>query len=229
MEKGGETHKTWRGGPVVPRFVAPMTRWPREHGRPYYLWAMILALNTFGKEPHHLDVEAESAEFPELTEIGVVGKMGLHVDVTPLAGDSHLVQGEVAGRLSVECGRCLEPFEQAFSTRFNLLLDRKDSTGVAWVEDEDQGVEDYQAHLGPDVTEIPLQSVIVEQLLLNYNFHPLPELDAAGCCVQCGRPAPTAQLPKKAEGVDPRWAKLENLKGESPVNGSAKPGSKKKN
>jgi uncharacterized protein len=189
---------------------------------------MILALSSLGKEPQTLELAAESSEFPELADTGAVGTVGLRLDATPLAGDSHLVQGEATGALSVECGRCLEPFQQAFSVRFNLLLDRKDSTGLTWAEDEDQGVEDYQAHLGPDVTEVPLQSVIAEQLLLNYNFHPLPELDAAGCCVQCGRPAPMVQGPKKAEGVDPRWAKLETLKGGSPVNGSAKPGSRKK-
>jgi uncharacterized metal-binding protein YceD (DUF177 family) len=121
-----------------------------------------------------------------------------------------------------------------FSVNFDLLVERKSTTGLEWMEDEDQGVEDYQAHVGPDVTEIPLDSIIVEQVLLNYNLHPLPDLDAAGRCVQCGRPAPTVPEPKKAEGVDPRWAKLQEIQGSkasdanSSANGSVKPAPRKK-
>ena len=85
-------------------------------------------------------------------------------------------------------------------------------------------LEDYQAKLGPDVTEVPLNAIIAEQVVLNYNLHPLPDVDAAGRCVQCGRPAVLANPPKKEVGVDPRWAKLENLKDVSGQNGAKKPG-----
>jgi uncharacterized metal-binding protein YceD (DUF177 family) len=65
--------------------------------------------------------------------------------------------------------------------------------------------------------------VIAEQVLLNYNLHPLPDLDAAGRCALCGRPAPKIEeagksaKAEKAEGIDPRWAKLGALKGEKPL------------
>jgi uncharacterized protein len=188
---------------------------------------MILPIISLGKEPETLELQGEASDFPEMAETGAKGPLTVHLEVTPLAGDSHLVRGEATGVLDGECGRCLEPISLPFSASFNLLLERKNSVGLEWVDDDDQGVEDYQALLGPDVTEIPLQSIIVEQVLLNYNLHPLPDLDAAGRCVQCGRPAPSVQEPKKAEGVDPRWAKLETLKGEPPVNGSSKPGQRK--
>lgn len=173
---------------------------------------MILPLHTLGQEPQTLEFEENASGVAELAESGVEGLFKATLDVVPLAGDSHLVQGRVEGTLAVECGRCLEPFKQPFSLKFNLLMNRKDSTGLEWADDEDQGVEDYQVALGPDVTEVPLDSVIAEQVLLNYNLHPLPDLDEAGRCVQCGRPAPTVEEPKKAEGIDPRWAKLGNLK-----------------
>jgi uncharacterized metal-binding protein YceD (DUF177 family) len=185
---------------------------------------MIIPLHTLAKEPQTLHLEADSAEAPDLRDAGVAGSMRADLDVIPLAGDSYLVQGKAEGLLDVECGRCLEPFKQPFSLKFNLLMDRKDSTGLEWVEDEDQGVEDYQVRLGPDVTEVPLDAMIAEQVLLNYNLHPLPDLDEAGRCTQCGRPAFSVEEPKKTEGVDPRWAKLENLKGTSDADGPKKPG-----
>jgi uncharacterized metal-binding protein YceD (DUF177 family) len=51
----------------------------------------------------------------------------------------------------------------------------------------------------------------VEQLLLNYNLHPLPALDASDCCVQCGKTVDSGGK-KKADRVDPRWAGLKSLK-----------------
>jgi uncharacterized protein len=183
---------------------------------------MILPITSLGKDPSTLQLHGDTTEMPELAETGVASAIEVHLDLTPLAGDSHLVQGEASGVLAAECGRCLEPIDLPFSVKFNLLLDRKDATGITWTEDDHQGVEDYQAHVGPDVTEIPLGAIIVEQVLLNYNLHPLPDLDAAGRCVQCGRPAPSVPKPEKAEGVDPRWAKLQGIqvsKGETPAGG----------
>jgi uncharacterized protein len=185
---------------------------------------MILPITALGKEISTLELKGDTSEMPELAEVGAASAVDVRLDVTPLAGDSHLVRGEASGILAAECGRCLEPIQLPFSVDFNLLVDRQDATGVAWIEDDDQGVEDYQAHVGPDVTEIPLGTIIAEQVLLNYNLHPLPDLDAAGRCVQCGRPAPAVPEPKKAEGVDPRWAKLQDIqvsKGGTPADGKA--------
>lgn len=174
---------------------------------------MILPITSLGQEPSSLTLQGTPTELPEFAEAGLTRPFEINLDLTPLAGDSHLVQGEASGVLAAECGRCLEPIDLPFSVKFNILVDHKDRAGLVWAEDDDQGVEDYQAHVGPDVTEIPLAAIIAEQVLLNYNLHPLPELDAAGRCVQCGRPAPAVPQPKKAEGVDPRWAKLRDIQG----------------
>lgn len=190
---------------------------------------MILPIIELGQDPSTINLEEDSAQAPRLADAGATGVVAVTLDVTPMDGDTHLVRGEVSGTLAAECGRCLEPVRLPFSVNFNLLLDRQDRVGITWAEDDDQGVEDYQAHLGPDVTEIPLDEIIAEQVLLNYNLHPLPDMDAAGCCVLCGRPAPTVPEPKKAEGVDPRWAKLQDIQGVkngSPADGTT-PGKRK--
>ncbi len=185
---------------------------------------MILPLHLLGKDPETLELSGNVGEAPEWAEAGITGDVALRLDVTPLAGDSYLLRGTASGHLDAECARCVERVSQPFSVNFNVLVDHKSSPGFEWAEDEDQGVEDYQARIGPDVTEIPFGDVIAEQVLLNYNLHPLPELDAAGRCVLCGRAPVVAEAAKteKAEGIDPRWAKLGALRGENPAEAPGK-------
>ena len=182
----------------------------------YLLNTLNIAFDTLGKEPVELDLEAEASELQELSETGAIGKVFAHLDVTPLHDDSYLARGEVRGILSLDCGRCLDKLDQPFRTEFNLLIGKRREKGLDWLEDEEQGVEDYQVKLGPDILDIPLDHIIAEQVILNYNLHPLPDLDAQNNCVKCGRPAPVIQETKKTDRVDPRWATLKTLK-EVPV------------
>ena len=173
---------------------------------------MNLEFNTLGKESQDIDLEAQASELQELAEAGGTGKVRARLHVSPLAGDNYLVQGQARGLLNLDCGRCLDKVDQSFVAQFNLIIEKRKEKGLDWVEDEDQGVEDYQVRIGPDVMDIPLDHVIAEQVLLNYNLHPLPPLDALNCCVQCGRLAPVAGETKRADRVDPRWSGLKALK-----------------
>ncbi len=173
---------------------------------------MNLAFDTFGSEPLDIDLEAQASELPELAETGGIGLVRVQVQVSPLAGDAYLARGEARGKLSLDCGRCLDKLEQPFTAQFNLLIEKRKEKGLEWGENEDQGVEDYQVRVGPDVMDIPIDFIIVEQVLLNYNLHPLPALDAKNSCVQCGRQGPMAGEEKKTDRVDPRWGALKALK-----------------
>ncbi len=93
-----------------------------------------------------------------------------------------------------------------------LLLEKRDEAGLEWVEDEDQGVEEYVAKVGQDVLEIPLEHLIAEQIILNYNLHPLPTLDESNCCLQCGRTQKMERRMDRGSKSDPRWDKLKSLK-----------------
>jgi uncharacterized metal-binding protein YceD (DUF177 family) len=171
-----------------------------------------LEFHTLGKDPKTLELEADASELQELSETGAIAKVHARIEVTPLAGEAYLGQGEARGILKLDCGRCLEALDQPFFIKFNLLMEKSTEKGLSWSDDGDQGVEDYQVKIGSDIREIPLDSIIAEQVLLNYNLHPLPALDAQNKCVQCGRLAFTAEETKRADKVDPRWAGLQGLK-----------------
>lgn len=66
--------------------------------------------------------------------------------------------------------------------------------------------------MGPDVTDVPLEHLIAEQIILNYNLNPLPSLDEKNRCLQCGRTAFIPGPEVRKDRVDPRWEKLQGLK-----------------
>lgn len=118
----------------------------------------------------------------------------------------------VRGTISLDCGRCLEKLTGAFEVKIRLLVEKKESQGLEWVEDEGIGVDEYLAKVGPDVLDIPLEHLVAEQIILNYNLNPLPTLDDKDKCIQCGRQAFRADPPTRKDRVDPRWEKLKELK-----------------
>ncbi len=119
---------------------------------------------------------------------------------------------EVKGSLSLDCARCLEKLTGDYRIALKLLVEKRTAQGVEWVEADEQGVDEYLLQIGPDVTEVSLEHPIAEQIILNYNLNPLPTLDDVNKCLQCGRDA-SAFYPgaKKADKMDPRWAKLSSL------------------
>lgn len=118
----------------------------------------------------------------------------------------------VRGTISLDCGRCLEKLTGTFETKARVLIEKRDEQGLEWVEDEGLGVDEYLVRVGPDVLDIPLEHLVAEQILLNYNLNPLPTLDEKDKCIQCGRQAFRAEAPTRKDRVDPRWEKLKGLK-----------------
>lgn len=99
----------------------------------------------------------------------------------------------------------------AFQVKLRILVEKREEQGLEWEESDALGIEEYLVKIGPDVQEIPLEHLIAEQIILNYNLNPLPSLDEKDRCIQCGRQAFQAEAVKK-DRVDPRWEKLQTLK-----------------
>jgi len=146
-----------------------------------------------------------------LLELGCSGPLTSKVKTVPTL-TATMVEMVVRGTISLDCGRCLEKLTGAFAIKLRILVETKDSQGFEWVEDEGLGVDEYLARVGPDVLDIPLEHLIAEQIILNYNLNPMPTLDDKDKCIQCGRQAFQADAPPKKDRVDPRWEKLQELK-----------------
>jgi uncharacterized protein len=121
----------------------------------------------------------------------------------------------IRGSITLDCGRCLDKLTGAFQVKVRILIEKKDKQGLEWDETDDLGIEEYLVRIGPDVQEIPLEHMIAEQIILNYNMNPLPSLDEKDRCIQCGRQAFQAEAARK-DKMDPRWEKLQQLKKPEP-------------
>ena len=175
---------------------------------------MVLSLSSTSSEPTEFLLEGKSDELPELVELGCNGALSARVKAVPTL--THLMMDvAVRGSITLDCGRCLDKLTGAFAVKLKLLVERKDSQGLEWEEDEGMAIEEYLVRIGPDIQEIPLEHLIAEQILLNYNMHPLPSLDEKDRCTQCSRQAFQAEAVRK-DKVDPRWEKLQTLKKPEP-------------
>jgi uncharacterized protein len=171
---------------------------------------LIVSLSMTGSEPSEFTLEGLSEDLPELFDLGCSGPLSATVKATPTL--THLMmEMSVRGSITLDCGRCLDKLTGAFQVKLRILVEKRDEQGLEWEESEALGVEEYLVKLGPDVQEIPLEHLIAEQLILNYNLNPLPSLDEKDRCIQCGRQAFQAEAVKKNR-VDPRWEKLQSLK-----------------
>lgn len=158
-----------------------------------------------------LELLGQSEELPELLALGCSGPLTSRVKMVPTLTATY-ADMVVRGTISLDCGRCLEKLTGAYEVKLRVLIEKKDQQGLEWVEDEGLAVDEYLVKAGPDVLDIPLEHLIAEQIILNYNLNPMPTLDDKDKCIQCGRQAFRAEAPPRKDRVDPRWEKLQQLK-----------------
>ena len=135
---------------------------------------------------------------------------GLHTELAdvpedaPLEGDLTLesviegifVHGNVAGRFTMLCARCLKGFDREFAVTMDEMFVRE------------PGPDDDYA-LAPDLTLDP-EPLLRDAVVLEMPFSPLCRPDCLGLCPICGGDRNLGECPGHEES-DPRWAALEGL------------------
>jgi uncharacterized protein len=125
------------------------------------------------------------------------------------------VSGQLAGRVTVECGRCLEHFAVAVDQKLDqFYLPRLASRP----EDEEEEVElsDHDVVVGYYAEDrLDLGEVVREQLFLALPLKRLCREDCQGLCPTCGRNRNTESCacPAPEEPADPRLEPLRKLIG----------------
>lgn len=107
-----------------------------------------------------------------------------------------LVSGNVAGRFTMRCARCLKEFRRDFDLSMEELFVR------------DAGPED-DYEIDRDLTLDP-EPMIRDAVVLEMPFSPLCRPECLGLCPVCGGDRNLGECPGH-ETVDPRWAPLEGL------------------
>lgn len=129
------------------------------------------------------------------------------------------LNGTIQGRLSGQCGRCLEPYAFSLDREFSLVLSPQPALG----QEIELGQELREDELSTSFyhgDNIDVSSLVQEQILLTLPSVPLCKEECRGLCAQCGADLNqetcecqrTQQAQRKWKEQDPRLAILSSLR-----------------
>lgn len=122
-----------------------------------------------------------------------------------------LVTGTMSAPTSGECARCLTAVTGDVEIDLTELFAYPDST-----TDETADADEVPrvTRVG-GVDSVDLEQSITDAVGLALPFSPVCSPDCAGLCPQCGVALATAEPGHRHEQIDPRWAKLAELRDQS--------------
>jgi len=139
------------------------------------------------------------------------GRLRCRVEIVD--GTTVHVRGDLGGRVTVECGRCLDRYPVEVDEKMDLfylprLAERPED------EEEEIELDDHDVVVGYYEDEkLDLGEVVREQLVLALPMKRVCRPDCAGLCPTCGRNRNTdsCACPAPEEPTDPRLAPLLKL------------------
>lgn len=117
-----------------------------------------------------------------------------------------LVTGTATVPLEGECARCLDPIASTFEADFQELFVYPDTRSGGNADDDELRLEDDLLDLEP---------VLRDAVLLALPLSPLCQDDCPGLCAECGARLADVGPDHHHDVVDPRWAALQDLAGET--------------
>jgi uncharacterized protein len=140
----------------------------------------------------------------------LAGPVQLSFDVLK-DGTHYRLVGRAVARLSLDCGRCLEPYDFPVDAPFDLLYvphaENVAADEEAEVEEDDLGTAYYRDE------RIDLGQLLREQLYLAIPMKPLCRESCRGLCPQCGTNFNTGACGCTQAWTDPRFEGLSALAG----------------
>lgn len=123
------------------------------------------------------------------------------------SGEFVLARGQASAKLRMDCSRCLQSFdmnvEQDLDLVFQPLEERDDEVELASSEME---VSFY------DGEEVDLGQAVLDEIGLAVPMAPLCRPECGGMCPHCGKDLRQGPCQCGTRELDPRWAKLADLK-----------------
>jgi uncharacterized protein len=118
------------------------------------------------------------------------------------------ISGNVRGRVTGECGRCLNEISQSFDVSLAELFAYADSTTEETTDEDEVG------RMQGDLLD--LEPVVRDAVVLTLPTNPLCRPDCPGLCPECGVHFDELPADHSHEDVDPRWAALRTISAELP-------------
>ena len=174
---------------------------------------MKLNIHDIEEQQKHLDFEEPAAAVNALLQHGGPCDFQLpHPVRVALAyhrmGHELFFSGQLDGRATGTCARCLEEYPLTFHTDFHLTLvpQSSDTPESEALDDDEVGIGYYNGE------EIDLSALLHEHVLLALPTLPLCQDACKGLCAQCGQNQNQGACQCDDDQGDPRLAILRTLK-----------------
>jgi uncharacterized protein len=169
-----------------------------------------LTLDTITDEPLRFDFELPfSLEALDRDVLVSIEPARIGGEVSRVEG-GYSLGARLAWRGSLECSRCLAPYDFVHDERFSLLLYPRtpvDSPELLLAR------EDLDASFYDDPV-VPVAPIVEERIQMAIPMKPLCREDCRGLCPQCGADLNVSECSCVFEEIDPRWRALQLLKKE---------------
>lgn len=136
----------------------------------------------------------------EINQIFNISEVAIEVKAERLA-DFYSVSGRVKAKLTLECSRCLSPYEYSLDNEFKEIFVPKD------FEFNFDNEEEYSIL---DSSEIDIQFIVEEAVAMGIPYIPLCNETCKGLCISCGVNLNIETCSCINEKIDPRLADLAN-------------------
>jgi uncharacterized protein len=120
-----------------------------------------------------------------------------------------LVTGTMMAPTTGECSRCLATFSGRVEVALTELFAYPASVTDATTEDDEVG------RVVGDIVD--LEQPIIDAVGLELPLSPVCRPDCPGLCPQCGVSLTTAEVGHRHDQIDPRWAKLAEIRPDDDV------------
>lgn len=123
------------------------------------------------------------------------------------------VKGRLLGTLTFVCAKCLSSSEYKVDLGFTHVFVTRAHHGALPTDlQEEEGFFEQADFTYYDGKVVELEPVVAEEFVLSQPWFPVCREDCKGLCQRCGQNLNEGQCGCEVEAVDPRWARLKEIK-----------------
>jgi len=153
---------------------------------------------------------SDGGDGPEVSDGLEARDLSGNAKITRLSRDL-LVQGQVAGEVTLQCSRCLDPFVTAVEAPLEELFRQTIDVTSGNPLPPDPAAADDEAFAIDANHIVDLTEPVRQALLVALPLQPLCREDCAGLCPQCGANLNEGDCGHRPDTTDDRWAALREL------------------
>jgi uncharacterized protein len=167
---------------------------------------MILRLRDYDQFPSWVRLAPVDGSWTFVYEgVNSITDLGVEVEVNKSDEDFYC-RGTVECLATIECVRCLDPYNTQLSQEIDFFAVAETSERVTRPDD----AEDYVVFQG-QVMAANIDDIVRQAIILALPVAPLCKEDCAGLCVVCGVNLNHTTCTCEKEATDPRWEGLKRI------------------